>query len=170
MRRALFLAMVAALAAVTVAGTTALARGGGDKEFEARLTGFQEVPSLSTTGRGSFEAKVKKDSIEYELRYRGLSAPALQSHIHLGQRGVAGDISAFLCGGDGKPACPPGTSDTAVVKGTIVAADVIGPTDQGIEAGELDEVLRALRRGFTYANVHTSTFPPGEIRGQIKRD
>jgi CHRD domain len=39
---------------------------------------------------------------------------------------------------------------------------------QGIAAGEFDELVDAIRAGFTYANVHTTAFPPGEIRAQIK--
>jgi hypothetical protein len=30
-------------------------------------------------------------------------------------------------------------------------------------------VLDAIRAGAAYANVHTSTYPGGEIRGQISR-
>jgi hypothetical protein len=53
------------------------------------------------------------------------------------------------------------------VSGTITSADVIGPAGQGIAPGEFDELVRALREGATYANVHTTLYPGGEIRGQI---
>ena len=53
--------------------------------------------------------------------------------------------------------------------GTIAAADVIGPAAQGIAPGEFRELVRAMRAGATYANVHSTTFPAGEIRGQIVR-
>ena len=52
---------------------------------------------------------------------------------------------------------------------TFTAADVIGPADQGISAGEFDELVKAMRNGVTYANVHSSTFPMGEIRAQLER-
>ena len=39
---------------------------------------------------------------------------------------------------------------------------------QDISAGQFDELLQAIRSGFTYANVHSVKFPAGEIRGQIK--
>ena len=77
-------------------------------------------------------------------------------------------MAVFLCGGGGKPACPAAPSGS--VTGTIVAADVVGPAGQGIAATEFAEVVRAIRHGATYANVHTPTFGNGEIRGNIKSD
>jgi hypothetical protein len=104
--------------------------------------------------------------IDYELSYSDIQfGTATVAHIHLGRPGITGGVSAFLCGGGGKPACP-ATSGT--VTGTITAADVIGPAGQGIAAGELAELLRALREGATYANVHSTGFPGGEIRGVIE--
>ena len=47
---------------------------------------------------------------------------------------------------------------------------MIGPTGQGIAAGQFEELVRAIKAGVTYANVHSSLFPSGEIRGQIKVD
>lgn len=88
------------------------------------------------------------------------------AHIHSGQKGVGAAVVAFLCGGGGKPACP----QAGTVTGTIVATDVIGPAAQGIKPGELDEFIRAIRRGVTYVNVHSTLFPTGEIRGQIDSD
>ena len=48
-----------------------------------------------------------------------------------------------------------------------MAADVIGPAGQGIEAGNLAEILAAMRAGHAYANVHSSKWPGGEIRAQL---
>ena len=87
-------------------------------------------------------------------------------HIHLAQRHVPGVVVAFLCGGGGKPPCP---SPGGTVSGTITAADIVGPAEQGIAPGEFGEVVRALRAGATYVNVHSELFPAGEIRGQIRR-
>jgi len=53
------------------------------------------------------------------------------------------------------------------VSGTITAAEVIGPTSQGLAPGEFAELLRAIDENVTYANVHSSEHPSGEIRGQI---
>jgi CHRD domain-containing protein len=142
----------------------ALAGKKGDNSG-AKLNGFSEVPANSTTGVGEFRLEIQSnDRISYRLTYRALEAAAAAAHIHLGQREVAGGVAAFLCGGGNKPACP---ATEGTVNGTIVAADVIGPSGQGIEAGQFAELVRAMRAGKTYANVHTSKFPTGEIRGQI---
>jgi hypothetical protein len=150
--------------AVLVA-STAFAHGDNGKGGKARLDGYQETPmSLSTTGHGSFRAKVRSDGIHYTLRYEDLEADATAAHIHLGQRATSGGVIAFLCGGNGKPPCP---AREGKVEGVITAANVTGPTGQGIEPGALSEVIRALRHGAVYANVHTSKYTGGEIRGQV---
>lgn len=155
------------LVLLLVVGLSAPALARKKNSFKAELDGFQETPAISTTGTGEFRARISKDedSIDFELTYSGLEGGAVTAaHIHLGQAGVAGGVSAFLCGGGGKPACPA----SGTVEATIVASDVIGPAGQGIAAGELDELVAAIREGVTYANVHTTTFPTGEIRGRIK--
>jgi hypothetical protein len=170
------LALLLALLVVAV-GTyaTVSTGGGGKKNVKAdTLTGYQEATPAgvsSPTGTGSFSATIDDNAqtITFELRYSGLSTPATQSHIHFGNRFDSGGISAFLCG-PGHQACPPGTTDEAVVTGTITPADVIGPASQGIAAGEFQELVDAIRAGVTYTNVHTSVFPAGEIRGQIDDD
>ena len=45
---------------------------------------------------------------------------------------------------------------------------MVGPTGQGIDPGQYGELLRAIRAGATYANVHSSKYPGGEIRAQLK--
>jgi hypothetical protein len=53
------------------------------------------------------------------------------------------------------------------VTGTLTAEDVIGPTSQGVVAGDFARLLFAIRTGNTYVNVHTTRSPGGEIRSQI---
>jgi hypothetical protein len=155
------IAILLAAAGVAVAGAD---RGRGrDGDFDARLRGVNEVPVVITEASGRFEAEIEGDTIEYELSYSGLSAPVTAAHIHPGQRFANGGVSAFLCGGGGKPACP----QEGTVEGTIVPADVIGPTSQGISAGEFDALVEAMESGLTYANVHSQMSQAGEIRGQI---
>jgi hypothetical protein len=163
-RRIQLAAAVAVVSIVSVVATTALA--GGGQNVRAKLIGFEEVPSVSTVASGKFSARIDRSAqmIEYELSFEDLEANSLFAHIHLGQRTANGGVSVFLCGGGDKPACP-ATSGT--VEGTIDPTDVIGPTGQGIAPGEFEELVRAIRAGVTYANVHSAKFPGGEIRGQI---
>jgi CHRD domain len=152
-----------ALAAVLVA-SAALAHGDNGKS-KAKLNGYNEAPlAISTTGKGSFRARIQSDGIHYTLRYEDLETDALFAHIHLGQQHVAGGVIAFLCGGGDKPACP---AREGTVEGVIDSADVVGPAAQGIEAGSLSEAVRALRKGAVYVNVHSTRFRDGEIRGQV---
>jgi len=169
-KRRLFSALIFAVPVVLAAATFAVAGDGGKSQFKAdALTGYQEaapVP-ISTVGTGSFEASLNGagDEISYTLTYSDLEGGVVtQAHIHFGQRSVSGGVIAFLCGGSTKPACP---ASPATVTGTITAADVIGPNGQGIEAGSFDEAVRAIRAGMVYANVHTTRWPSGEIRGQV---
>jgi hypothetical protein len=165
MRKLVFTAG-AALAVLAIAGSSALATRADD--FKTRLIGFQEVPAISTNATGRFTAELDDGTLHYRLAYSGLEGgSALFAHIHLGQRSVNGGVVAFLCGGGDKPACP---ATTGTVTGTIDPADVIGPVSQGIAPGEFAELVRAMRAGVTYANVHSTAFPGGEIRGQIRKD
>jgi hypothetical protein len=170
MRRRTLVLVLAVLSAGLLVTSLAGASGGGKKNVKANLTGFQEVPAVSSFGSGKFRATIDDDAqtITYELSYGGLNSTAMAAHIHLGQRGANGGVIAFLCGGGDKPACPAGTGGTETVSGVIDAADVIGPAGQGIAAGEFDEVVRAIRARVVYANVHTMTQPGGEIRGQVR--
>jgi hypothetical protein len=136
------------------------------------LQGYQEVPSISSTGTATFTADVAKDgqSVDWKMSYAALEGNVLQSHIHFGQRSVTGGISVFLCtnlgnGPAGTQACP-GPHD-GVISGTFRPADVIGPTAQGITAGEWDELMRAIDAGKAYANIHSNIWPGGEIRAQL---
>lgn len=167
MRSIGFLAVLAGgLVLSLLGGAYAVAHKGGDDDARATLTGYQETPSISTRARGTFRAEIDGDEIDYVLRYQGIEGgSAMQAHIHLAERGVAGGVIAFLCGGGGKPACP---ATGGTVEGTIRPSDIVGPAGQGIAAGEFAELVRAMRAGATYANVHSGTYGGGEIRGQIR--
>ncbi len=163
MRKILFVIAAAGLLLVALAP---VAVGDDDNEFRASLNGYLEVPSISTAARGSFRAELRGSTLHYRLTIRDFSENPLFAHIHFARPDVNGGVIAFLCGGGGKPACP----RNGTVTGTVVAANVIGPADRGITAGEFGELIRAMRNGATYANVHSPTYMPGEIRGNITRD
>jgi len=170
------LAVVASVGALA-GGGAALAHEGGDdgkhhrggSSFHAVLSGYQEVPAVSTAASGTFKARLDDGAVQWRLSYRDLEGAVAQAHVHFGQPAVNGGVSVFLCSNlAGAPAdvqrCP---AAPATISGTIDAGDVVGPASQGIAPGELDELLAAMQAGVTYANVHSDTFPDGEIRGQI---
>ncbi len=68
--------------------------------------------------------------------------------------------------------CPAGTitslNNPLSIVGFIDASDVVGPTAQGMAVGNFGPVVRALKQGVTYVNLHTDKYPGGEIRGQLK--
>lgn len=147
--------------------------------FPTTLSGYNETPStLNSTGSGQFLAKVSKDeqSIVYTLTYRDLGTPVIQAHIHFGRPGLTGGIVLFLCNTSGNPPatvpvppqCPQGAG---TVSGMLTAADVIAVAGQGIDAGATGfaEMIKAMRNGAAYANVHTQLRPSGEIRGPLGR-
>jgi len=147
-----------------------------DDKIRAKLMGFQEVPVVSTEASGTFEAVISPngDAIDYELTFSGLQGDVRQAHIHVGQKSVSGGIVIWLCqtsfnqGPAGTQTCP----QSGTIRGTIRASDVVAITGvnaaQQIAAGELAEVLAAIRAGVAYANVHTNLSATGEIRGQLR--
>lgn len=145
-----------------------------DDRLSARLAPGEEVPSVSSIARGSFSGELSSNdsTLSYRLSYRDLEGPVTQAHIHFGDKDVNGGIVVWLCSNLTSPPTPPGVqpcpAPPATITGTVSAPDVVGPAGQGIAPGEFAEFVAALRRGLGYANVHTTKFPGGEIRGQIR--
>lgn len=144
-------------------------------QIGALLTGYEESPSVSTTGRGQFTATIAPAGtvIQYTETYDGLQATVTQSHIHVGEPGVNGSIVIFLCQTATNPdptGLAPQCPQEGTVSGTITAANVIAgaTTTQQLVAGDLGAVIAAIRAGAAYANVHTTASPGGEIRGQLR--
>lgn len=168
------LALAIATAGVLgVGATVAVAADGTD--VDETLTGFEEVPALSTPGVGEFRASVRRsgEEIRYRLSFRELETPVTQAHIHFENATNNGPIVVFLCsnlgnGPAGTQACP---AAGGTITGTIRAADVLGgAATQGLAAGEFQEFVAAVRSGATYVNVHSSGRQGGEIRAQLGGD
>jgi hypothetical protein len=141
----------------------------GATQFTAKLIGHNETPAVHTAGHGTLSLTVNSNNtLSYTLTYSGLNTAAILAHVHFGQPNVAGAVSFFLCGGGTKPACPAGTTSAGTVTGTVAASDVMAITTQGMAAGDLSAIVAEMRAGFAYANVHTTTSPAGEIRGQLR--
>jgi hypothetical protein len=154
----------------------------GGRKFREFLNGLKEAAAVvSTTGTGTFSAEIKDNGTEtviaYTLSFKDLEGDVRQAHIHIGHPQNSGGIVLWLCDSETNPS-PSATTPACTandpldlrngrVSGELTAADVQTQAANGIAAGEFEEVLRLIRAGRTYANLHTTKFPPGEIRSQI---
>ena len=129
--------------------------------FFARLRGSEEVPPVSTTARGNFTAELTNNgrAIRFRLIVEDIRN-AMVAHIHLGERGENGPVVVFLAG----PLRRPISVRRGVITGTIRRRDLVGP----LQGMSLARLVREMRAGNTYVNVHTTQNPNGEIRGQIR--
>lgn len=171
--------LLVGLALLCVSALTVGAVETEKNRLRANLTGIQETngpATVITNATGTFRATLNDDSsITYTLTYSNLSTAIQQSHIHIGATKINGGVSIFLCtnlanGPAGTPLCPDDATHSGTVSGTVAAANVIGPANQGVAAGDFASVARAIASHVTYANVHTVAHPGGEIRGQIRQN
>ena len=118
----------------------------------------QANPVNSTaTGSASFTLR-GNDSLDFAITVAGLTAPATASHIHVGATTVSGPVvNGFTI--------VSGVTTGTVASGTIVLSKLVAGAGQ--VSGDSLHVL--LENGNAYVNVHTSTYPAGEVRGQIAR-
>jgi hypothetical protein len=133
-----------ALGTVAVASSAAANPGGVPA---IPLNTEQETTGSNTGASGFFSYTVEGAMLCYTLSVRDLSVPATAAHIHLGPRHVAGPIEIHLMVGSGT---------------TFAISRCTTPDDPADLAG-----LLANPRSY-YVNVHTPTFPGGEVRGQLK--
>lgn len=174
MRRWVSIGSVLIATVAALSGTNVCAQ-----EFSARFSGFNEIGGLGagetgailSPGTGTLRLKLDKKAamMSYTLDYSGLTSSVTQAHIHFGKVHVAGGIMAFLCtnlgnGPAGTPLCP---ANGGTVTGTITTAQIIGPSGQGVAAGNFDALVAALASDTAYGNVHTTNFPAGEIRADL---
>ena len=171
------------LASATLIAAPFMLLGGyaNAEEFSATFSGFEEVGALNaetgaifSPGKGTLNLDLNRNArtIAFKLSFSGLSAPVTQSHIHFGKRHVPGGVMVFFCtnlnnGPPGTQLCPAGGG---TVTGTITGGSVVGPAAQHVTPGDFDALVAALVSDTAYGNIHTTAFPSGEIRGQIRHD
>jgi len=133
--------------------------------FAACLSGDQEVPANDSTalGRATFDLSSDGSELHYKLSVADLM-DSTEAHIHQGAVGENGPVVVWLYPSAPPAKLMPGRLSGMLAEGTIKAENLIGP----LAGKPLSALIDAMRSGNTYANVHTSTYPDGEIRGQIK--
>lgn len=130
-------------------------------KFVAKLTGCNEVPSNKSRTCGRFYAIFKQETLYYKLVLKNVIGLTV-AHIHIGKPNMNGPIIAFLYG----PIGPSGKLCKVEIRGKIKSCDLVGPlVDDCIE-----NLLREMKDGNTYVNVHTEESPSGVVRGQIEKD
>ena len=123
------------------------------KRVTVMFSGAQEVPAVTTTGTGTakliFDPSLK--TINYNITWTLGSAAATTANMHfhgaedgsdLKSSGVALGITGFS------------TANTGTISGTTIALT--------------DAQVAQLLAGKWYLNIHSSTVPSGELRGNIK--
>jgi len=111
--------------------------------FDALLQGANEIPAVTTDAKGVMVGTLNAtlDTLSYSVLYAGLTP--LYGHIHDGTIDSAGAvINAFV----------PDANYTNIYRGVFPLT--------------LAQRLRLIK-GNNYANIHTTAYPGGEIRGQV---
>jgi len=157
--------LIAGLLFTATAWTGSAIAGDTSNYFEAKMGGEYNIPTLYTGAYGTLKTEVDPYGkyIYFKLYYENFKTRVRQANIHFSQEFANGGANLFLCGGP-KPACP---EYSGYVEGKLYAKDIIGPAAQGIEPGDIKSVIRAMKKGLTYGNVHTEQYKAGEIRGQL---
>ena len=125
--------------------------------FVATMTGANERPTPNTsTATGTATYVLTGNLLSYVVTVNGLTAPASGAHIHVGASTVAGPIVV--------PYTVSATQIGVVSTGTIDLTFRIASGNSTITGDSLKVLLN---NGNAYTNVHNSSFPGGEIRGQI---
>ena len=134
-------------------------------EYEKKdipLTGAQETPATPTSALGSMDVAYSKETrtLSYTVRWSGLTDSVMLMHIHgLAPTGFAAPVvqtivgtanTIFLQKTSGKFTF----AKTGTLTGTLLA--------DGVLVKEQD-----ILNGSYYMNIHTATYPGGEIRGQV---
>lgn len=120
------------------------------QRFVASLTGTQEVPPNASAGKGTctIVLNAAQTQITVSCTFSGLGTNAVAGHIH--GNGAVGVNAPVLFGFTGVPSATSGT---------------IGPLSFAVTAQQVTD----MRNHLYYANIHSTGFGGGEIRGQVKQ-
>jgi hypothetical protein len=150
--RRIAMAGVLLLGAALSVGCSADSTG---ENFDAVLSGNNEVPVRATAAAGRAQIQIVGDVVHYSVEVENINNLSL-SHIHVAPAGSNGPVRVNLYLSPTVSI----TGKTVLAQGSFDSSDVI--------AISYAELLTQIRAGNTYVNVHSTTFPGGEIRGQLR--
>ncbi|MDN3669742.1 CHRD domain-containing protein [Echinicola jeungdonensis] len=132
-----------------------------EHNFGTFINGREEVPSVAASGSGyaNFHLSEDETSLSYQL-FVANTEGILFSHIHMAPAGENGPVVAFLLEAQDPPTP---LFNGLLAEGVIMTEDLLGP----LSGMTLNDLIKAIKDGNTYVNVHTVENPSGELRGQI---
>ena len=138
---------------ILLAAVSSLPASAAVLRFTATLSAAQEVPATTSTATGT--ATMWYDTVAntftLDVKVQGMANTVSNSHIHEGAAGVSGGVVTGL-----------GTESVYTRSGDNLTGSFSGLTYGGTPT--------TLLSGGAYINLHSSTFPGGEIRGQLWAD
>jgi hypothetical protein len=155
MKRALQVG-AAAVAALLIAAAGASAQ----IVATATLGGGDETPILLSGGSATAEVAVDTTAKEFAITLRVFNIPTTTTaaHIHVGGKGVAGPVVIDF---------PNIAGRLGVFTTTFRVGEAAFRPSAAIGINSIDDVIHAVMTGNAYVNIHTTTNPAGEIRGQL---
>ncbi len=133
----------------------------GNQTFKAKLTGKEVVPAVKTAAKGEAIFKLSKDGKDLTFTVTVTDIENVTAaHIHGGKKGKNGAPVINLFTGPMKE----GKFSGELATGTITDADLFG----SLQGKTVSDVVKMIKAGDFYVNVHTEKYPDGEIRGQIR--
>ncbi len=166
--------LIGAVVAFIAVSPTGYASGdGGDGNFKATLSGAQEVTTPSggvmTSAEGRIRAKFDQALTTVEVRIRAEDSAGVfnRAHFHCGRAGQNGPIAFGIV--DPGPLVFNGER----VVGELTNANFTGADCTPVIGRPVNNIAAlafAMRDGLIYVNVHSTAFPPGEVRGQMQGD
>lgn len=126
------------------------------------LSPSQEVPPVPSSAFGVATLLLDTQTGDFTLdySYSGLSSPVTMAHFHQAPVGTNGGVVFWLASMGAPNNLPTTLLDPAL---PIGATDGAG---SGVGIFSQDLIGHALN-GTLYINIHTESFPAGELRGQV---
>ena len=138
-----------------------------DTIYTTTLLGSNEVPPTGSLATGTAVVTLAGNILDVSITFSGLTSPDTMAHIHCcapvgTNASVAVPFTGFPVGvASGTYTGVFDLTSAASYNSTFLSS--VGGTAAAAEAA----VIAGLNSGMTYANVHSNTFPGGEIRGQL---
>ena len=149
------------LALLAVLLTASIGFSAEKDSFSAKLSGNEAVPKVKTLAKGEAEFKLSKDGKQFTYKLTVVDIENVTAaHIHLGKKGKEGPPLAGLFAGPKKE----GKFSGVLAEGLLSEKDLLG----SVKGKPLTELVKLIKSGSTYVNVHTDKYPGGELRGQIR--